>query len=173
MYKSKERRLKREKMFILKEFNYRVNNFIEELIPTLKIIESSKTRIKTFYENEHTIWNIILSNEIKWQIYIENKKNDPKYHVAPTDNDMFINHANFLVLKFMLQLSGMSPQEIKLYYSKDNCNDDFITEFEKTICERYQLKEKKKYNITEIQKRSFFYAILNLVDWFVSLVKRR
>lgn len=173
MYKSRERRLKREKTFILKEFNFRVNKFIEDLIPTLKIIEDSKNRIQTFYDNKSIIWQIILLNDEKWQKYVENKKLDPKYHVAPTDNDMFLNHSNFLVIKFMLQICGMSPQEIKLYYPKDNCTEDFITEFEKTICEKYLPKEKKKYNITEIQKRNFFYAILNLINYFVSLLKRK
>jgi hypothetical protein len=173
MYKSRERRLKREKTFILKEFNFRVNKFIEDLIPTLKIIEDSKNRIQTFYDNKSIIWQIILLNDEKWQKYVENKKLDPKYHITPKDNNMFLDHSNFIVIKFMLQICGMSIQEIKLYYPKDDCEEDFITEFEKTICERYHPKEKKIYNITEIQKRNFFYAILNLVNWFVSLVKRK
>jgi hypothetical protein len=173
MYKSKNRKLEREKKFILKEFNNRVNIFIENFIPILEIIEGSKNRIETFYDNKINIQTIISNNNNKWLKYIKNKKLDPKYHITPKDNNMFLNHSNFIVIKFMLQICGMSIQEIKLYYPKDDCEEDFITEFEKTICERYHPKEKKIYNITEIQKRNFFYAILNLVNWFVSLVKRK
>jgi hypothetical protein len=175
MLKSKERRIRREKSFIGKEFNTHVSLFIDTVNDDIeKIMNSGPGHlIDEFIKRQYSIDDAISFVNEKWRRYIENVRKNPKYHVSPNDEEMFRKRANFLIVNHMLVHMGMSHLRVKYYYPDGFCEKHFVEELERILCEQFLIKEKKKISYTEIQKNVYFSAILNLVDWFVSLLKRK
>ena len=138
----------------------------------MKLMNSEKGYlIDEFIKRQHSIDDAISFVNEKWRRYIENIRRNPKYHVSPNDDEMFRKRANFLIVNQMLILMGMSHLRVRYYYPEGFCEKYFVEEFERILCEEFLVKEKKKISYTEIQRNVYFSAILNLVDWFVSLVK--
>ena len=173
--RSKERRTKREKKFIMKEFEKRVKFFVTDISKIVEDIEESNKYdwIKRFIFYVPIFQDYLMEHDERWCNYDENKRKDPKYHVAPKDNDMFIEHGSYLIVKYFLDKCNYTKAAIHKLYPERRCKDDFVNEIHKVICGEYLEKESKKYNITEIQKRNFFYAILNVMHWFVFLLRKK
>ena len=171
--RSKQRRFGRERKFIMNEFNYRKKIFLDDIIPIFEKYQKRKNWMYDFFYEHNHLNRILLEHDEKWCRYVDNKKKDPKYHVAPKDNDMFLKHANYLMVRMFLNLTGVPESEIIYLYPKQETEQDFITEIHNSLCDRYQKREQKKYNITEIQRKTFFYVTLNWADWCVSFLRQR
>lgn len=171
--KSKERRIRREKTWIGNEFEKIVQLFLEDVSPVLDNVFKSKNKLRSLDSNADNIETILLAHDEKCVRYVENIRKNPKYHVSPKDEDMFLQRANYLVAAYFLSSLKMPPHHIKIYFPNMMAENDFYSEIERVICEKFQPKEKIKINYTEIQKKTFFSGILNLVSWFVSLLKRK
>lgn len=171
--RSKQRRISREKKFIMNEFNYRKKIFLDDIIPIFESYQKKKNWMYHFFYEHNHLNRILLEHDEKWCRYVDNKKRDPKYNVAPKDNDMFLKHANYLIVRMFLNLTGVPESEIISLYPKQETEQDFITEIHNSLCDRYQKREQKKYNIIEIQRKTFFYVILNWVDWCVSFLRKK
>ena len=172
-YKSRNRRINREKNWINKEFNSRIELFIEDFVPLMEDSQGEKFEISRFYPMVNEIEQLIFAHNELWDRYVENVRANPKYNVSPKDEDMFINRANYLVVAYFFAVLGMNNLKIRTIFPEMMCEKHFVDKIQEIICDGYQQKEVRKILFTEIQKNTFFSGILNLVNWFVSFLKRK